>query len=85
MAVDVDVDVMVKRYRVELTEGQRGELKGLISRGRTAAYRQTHARILLLSEENQAEGAMKNREIARSLGVGTSTVERVRRRGMEEG
>lgn len=81
----VDVDVMVKRYRVELTEGQRGELKGLISRGRTAAYRQTHARNLLLSEENQAEGAMKDREIARSLGVGTSTVERVRRRGMEEG
>ena len=44
---------MVKKYRVELTEGERGELKGLVSRGRAAAYKQTHARILLLSDENQ--------------------------------
>ena len=48
---------MVKKYRVELTEGERGELKGLVSRGRAAACKQTHARILLLSDENQAEGS----------------------------
>ena len=76
---------MVKKYRVELTEGERGELKGLVSRGRAAAYRQTHARILLLSDENQAEGSMMDREIARVLQVGTATVERVRRRCVEEG
>ena len=56
-----------------------------MSRGRTAAYRQTHARILLLSDENQADGAMKDEEIARALRVGTATVERVRRRRVEEG
>ena len=76
---------MVKRYRVELTEGERGELKGLISHGRAAAYKQTHARILLLSDENQGEGPMMDREIARALQVGTATVERVRRRSVEEG
>ena len=76
---------MVKRYRVELTEGERGELKGLISHGRAAAYKQTHARILLLSDENQGEGPMMDREIARALQVGTATVERVRRRCVEEG
>ena len=54
-------------------------------RGRAAAYKQTHARILLLSDENQAEGAMKDQEIARSLKVGISTVERVRRRCVDEG
>ena len=43
---------MVKKYRVELTEGERGELKALVSQGRAAAYKQTHARILLLSDEN---------------------------------
>ena len=76
---------MVKKYRVELGEEERQGLKGLVSRGRAAAYRQTHARILLLSDENQAEGAMKDEEIARSLKVGRATVERVRRRCVEEG
>ena len=52
---------------------------------RAAAYRQTHARILLLCDENQADGAMKDEEIARALQVGTATVERVRRRCVEEG
>ena len=39
----------------------------LVSRGRAAAYKQTHARILLLSDENQAGGRMKDEDIARSL------------------
>ena len=48
------MDVMVKKYRVALAEEEQQELKGLVSRGRAAAYRQTHARILLLCDENQA-------------------------------
>ena len=76
---------MVKKYQVVLREEERQELKVLVSRGRAAAYRQTHARILLLSDENQAEGPMKDEEIARPLKVGTATVERVRRRCVEEG
>ena len=76
---------MVKKYRVQLGEGEQEELKALVRKGRAAAYKQTHARILLLSDENQAEGAMKDQEIARSLRVGISTVERVRRRCVDEG
>ena len=76
---------MAKQYRVALAEEEQQELKGLVSRGRAAAYRQTHARILLLCDENQANGSMKDEEIARSLKVGTATVERVRRRCVEEG
>ena len=76
---------MVKKYRVELTAEEQEELKALVSRGRAAAYKQTHARILLLSDENQAQGPMMDQEIARSLKVGTATVERVRRRCVEEG
>ena len=76
---------MVKKYRVALAEEEQQELKGLVSRGRVAAYRQTHARILLLCDENQANGSMKDEEIARALKVGTATVERVRRRCVEEG
>ena len=75
-----------EKYRVKLSREEQRELKGLVSRGRTAADKQTHARILLLSDENQPEGGMKYVGIARSLKVGTATVERVRRRRwMEEG
>ena len=74
-----------KKYRVRLSEEERRELKGLVSRGRTAAYRQTHARILLLSDEVQGNGAMRDEDIARSLQIGSATVARVRRRCVEEG
>ena len=70
---------MVKKYRVGLAGEEQEELQALVSKGRAAAYRQTHARILLLSDENQAEGAMQDEEIARALRVGTAMVERVRR------
>ena len=42
-----------KKYRVRLSEEERQELKGLVSKGRGAAYKQTHARILLLSDESR--------------------------------
>ena len=74
-----------KKYRVQLTEEEQQELMALVSRGRAAAYKQTHARILLLGDENQAGGAMKDEDIAKALKVGSATVERVRRRCVEEG
>ena len=39
----------------------------------------------MLSDENQADGPMLDQEIARALKVGTATVERVRRRCVEQG
>ncbi len=74
-----------KKHRVRLSAEEQEELKGLVSRGRAAAYQQTHARILLLVDEAQDGGAMKDEEIARVLKVGSATVERVRRRCVEEG
>ena len=76
---------MAKKYRVGLTEEEQEDLKAMVSKGRAAAYKQTHARILLLCDENQADGPMMGQEIARALKVGTATVERVRRRCVEEG
>ena len=50
---------MVKKYRVGLTGEEQEELRfSLVSKGRAAAYKQTHARILLLSDENQSGGPM---------------------------
>ena len=59
---------MVKRYRVSLTGEEQEELKALVSKGRAAAYKQTHARILLLSDENQAQGPMMYQEIPQEWG-----------------
>ncbi len=69
----------------KLTTEERQELKALVSRGRAAAYRQTHARVLLLSDEGQGGGAIKDEEIVRVLQIGRATVERVRRRCVKEG
>ena len=74
-----------KKYRVKLTTEEQQELKALVSRGRASAYRQTHARILLLSDEAQGDRAMKDEEVARSLEIASATVERIRRRCVEEG
>ena len=74
-----------KKYRVRLSEEEREELKGLVTRGRAAAYKQTHARILLLCDESQGKGAMRDEDIARSLQIGMATVGRVRQRCVEEG
>ena len=65
-------------------QGRAGGTEGVGVPG-AAAYKQTHARILLLSDEAQGDRAMKDEEIARALQVGAATVERVRRRCVEEG
>ena len=75
----------MKRYRAKLSAEERQELKTLVSRGRAAAYQQTHGRILLLSDEAHADGGMKDEDIAWVLQIGCAPVERVRRRCVEEG
>ena len=69
-----------KKYRVRLSPEEQMELKAPASKGRTAAYRQTHARILLACDEAQEDGSATDEEIASVLKVGVSTVTRVRRR-----
>ena len=77
--------MLVKRYRVELTSEDRAALKALVSRGRSAAYKQTHACILLMSDEAQDDLPMTHEAVAQALKVPHATVERVRRRCVEEG
>ena len=69
-----------KKYRIRLTTDEQQELNALVSRGRAAAYKQTHARILLMSDESRSDGGMKDADITSALGVGQSTVERIRKR-----
>lgn len=77
---------MTKKYHVTLTPEERVELERLIRRGRAAARKLTHARILLKCDEN-AGGATTpgDPDVAEALEVGHATVARVRRRFVEEG
>ena len=63
------------RYRVELSQTERDELKGLLGGGRHAARKLKRAQILLA-----ADAGAGDEEIARSVGVGGSTVYRTKRR-----
>src|SRR5262245_32998661 len=67
------------KYRVTLTAEERADLEHLVSSGKGAARRLTHARILLLADAAVAGGHTDD-EIVAALGVGLCTVGRVRRR-----
>lgn len=70
---------MVK-YRIVLTDAEREQLQTMLSEGKYAARKLTRARILLLSDEGKTSG-----DIVAALGVGSATVERLRKRCAEAG
>jgi transposase len=74
-----------KKYRVTLMDHEREHLEGLIARGSMAARKASHARILLHADEDCDAGYFKDEDIADVLHVGRVTVERVRKRFVEEG
>ena len=76
---------MPKKYIVDLTESEQESLKKLTTTGKHAAYKINHGRILLLADINQADGGWSDEAIASTLGISISTIERVRRRFVEEG
>jgi transposase len=63
------------RYRVELSQTERDELKALLGGGKHAARKLKRAQILLA-----ADAGASDEEIARSVGVGGSTVYQTKRR-----
>ena len=66
------------RYRVELSQAERGELTAMLSGGKHAARKLKRAQILLA-----ADAGGSDEEIARSVAVGGSTVYRTKRRFVE--
>jgi transposase len=75
----------MKKYRVTLTPEERGILTDLIRAGKASALAQAHARILLKADEAEGGGAWPDGAIAESFDVDVATVERVRRRFVEQG
>jgi len=76
---------MKKRYRVTLTALERADLRRLVSVGKAAAQKLVRARILLLADQAEGGSAKLDSEIVESLGCGRASVERVRKRFVEEG
>lgn len=74
-----------KKYRVKLTEIERQELKELLNKGRIAARKQTHARILLQCDESGAIPVKTDKDVAEALNTSTRSIERVRQAFVEEG
>jgi transposase len=66
------------RYRVELSQAERGELTAMLSKGKRAARKLKRAQILLAADAGRSD-----EEIARAMAVGGSTVYRTKRRFVE--
>lgn len=76
---------MTKRYRVTLEADEREQLQQLLAKGKVDVRRLKHAQVLLAADESGGGPAQKDAQIAESLSVGRATVERVRKRFVEEG
>ena len=76
---------MEKRYRVTLTESERGDLQKLVSVGKASARKLTRARMLLLADQAAGGSAKSDPEIVEALGCGRASVERIRKQFVEEG
>ena len=71
---------MKKKYVVNLSKEEKEQLEELTSKGHSAARKLRRAHILLLADEG-----LKDVEIAKALNAAVTTVERVRKRFVEEG
>jgi hypothetical protein len=72
------------KYRVTLSAEERAALEQLISRGKAAARKLTHARVLLLADDSQGRGCADEAIVA-ALSTSPRTVARVRKRLVTEG
>jgi transposase len=76
---------MQKKYIVTLTDEERQMLQAMLSRGKAAARKLMHARILLKADASSSGPGWGDEAIAEGLEVGRATVERVRKEFVEEG
>jgi len=75
----------MEKYVVELTSEEQKELAQLVSKGKAAARKITHARVLLQANESQGGPAWTDKQISEALGIHTNTIHGIRRRFVEHG
>jgi transposase len=74
----------MEKFRVTLEADERAGLEHLVSAGKAACRKLTHARILLLADAAREEGH-SDEDIVTALGASLKTVARVRKRFVIEG
>ena len=75
----------MKKYKVTLTAAERQALQALVTKGKGAAKKLMHARILLKADAAADGPAWTDDRIAEAVAVNRSTVEHVRQRFVEQG
>jgi len=75
----------MEKYIVELTSAEQKELAQLVSKGKAAARKITHARILLQANESQDGPAWTDEQISEAFGIHVNTIHGIRRRFVEHG
>jgi hypothetical protein len=75
----------LKKYIVTLTADERQALLDLIAAGKAAAQKLAHARILLKADAAESGPAWPDDRIAEAIETSVATIERVRRRFVEQG
>ena len=78
-------EVAVKKYVVRLSEEERARLEEFIRKGKRAGHLLTKARILLKADVSEAGEGWSDSRIAEALDTSIPTIERTRRRLVEEG
>jgi transposase len=73
------------KYHVTLLPEERELLQQLVCKGKAAARKLAHARILLLADEGENRQGATDEAIIEALDVGARTVSRVRKKFVTEG
>jgi transposase len=76
---------MPAKYKVTLTDDERQKLTALVSKGKGAARKLVHARILLKADASLAGPNWPDEQIIAAFDVGRTTVYRGRQAFVEEG
>ena len=76
---------MKKKYIIRLSAEERQNLTDLVRKGKVAAYRRTHAQILLFTDEGELGPGLQDKEAAERFGANHRTVSRLRQRCVERG
>ena len=75
----------MKKYVVELTSEERKQLKELVKKGKVAGYKIRHAQMLLKADQGKQSPGWQDKQIAEAFGAHLTTVERLRKRFVEQG
>ena len=73
------------KYTIKLSEDERKNLLHRIKTGKDAAYKLSHARILLAVDDCERSDIVTDIDIADLLHVSPKTIQRIRKRCVEEG